>query len=470
MGNVNGLENKSDLIRHANESGIADETSTYRKITRRLLPFLMFAYVLCYIDRSNISFAYLRFKADVGLSDAAYGFGAGIFYLGYILFEVPSNMLLEKLGARITILRIMLLWGLISAATAFVTSPFQFYVVRVALGVAEAGFFPGLILYLTYWFPASRRAGATSQLSIALCIAGVIGGPISGGILHLFSDSTVFKSWQWLFLLEGVPSLLMGIFAYYYLDDNPRSAKWLSNAEKSIVLTNLERDRQANVTMTAGGREVWLRLLKDPRLYLASIAYFFNPWSASVLGVWGPSIVKQSGIQGPFVIGLLIAVPNVLGAISMVCVGYHSDRRRERRMHFAACMGLAAVSAVVLAGVHTSWFAAVLLLSLFSIGYYGAFAVFWAIPPTYLGRALAPVGIAIISSLGQSSGLLASWTLGIAKTLTGDMSVGLHIVALIEVVSGLCIYFGFSAIQANGVAPVDQSRQVGSQAVVDRSD
>jgi MFS transporter, ACS family, phthalate transporter len=469
MGNADGSETDLILLSHANEQGVADEALTYRKISRRLLPFLMFAYVLCYIDRSNISFAYLRFKADVGLSDAAYGFGAGIFYLGYILFEVPSNMLLEKLGARITILRIMVLWGLVSAATAFVTSPFQFYMARVALGVAEAGFFPGIILYLTYWFPSSRRAGATSQLSIALCIAGVIGGPISGGILHLFSDSTVLKSWQWLFLLEGVPSLLMGIFAYYYLDDNPRSATWLNDAEKSIVLANLERDRQAGVTEAGSGREVWLRLLKDPRLYLASIAYFFNPWSASVLAVWGPAIVRQGGIQEPFVIGMLIAVPNVLGAISMVCVGYHSDRRRERRVHFAACMGLAAASAIVLAGVHTSWFTAVLLLSLFSIGYYGAFAVFWAIPPTYLGRALAPVGIAIISSLGQSAGLFASWTLGIAKTLTGDMSAGLYIVAVIEVVAGLCIYFGFSAVQANGVAPAVQSSAMRPQTVADRS-
>lgn len=383
---------------------------------------------------------------------------------------MPSNLLLEKLGARKTILRIMVMWGLVSTATAFITSPIQFYLLRVALGAAEAGFFPGLILYLTYWFPASRRAGATAKLSIALCIAGVIGGPISGGILHLFSDSAVLKSWQWLFVLEGIPSALTGIFAYFYLNDGPGSAKWLTDAEKVLVLANLERDRQLSESPAHKGREVWIKLLKDPRLYLAAIAYFFNPWSSSVTAVWGPDIVRHSGIHEPFAIGLLIAIPNLLGAISMICFGQHSDRRQERRGHFVICMAIATISLLGLASFHSNWIAAVALLSFLSIGYYGAFAVFWAIPPTYLGRALAPVGIAIISSLGQSAGLLASWTLGVAKSLTGDMSTGLYIVAGVEILSGLCIYFGFSAAQANGAASGSRRGGPSPQVVAESGD
>ncbi|MGY8666029.1 MFS transporter [Bradyrhizobium sp. UFLA05-109] len=204
---IDTLQSEIDCLR----SDDVNEIALFRKITLRLIPFLLFAYVLCYIDRSNISFAYLRFKADVGLTDASYGLGVGIFYLGYVVFEVPSNMLLERIGARAAILRIMVLWGVVSASTAFVSSPFQLYIMRILLGMAEAGFFPGLILYLTYWFPATRRAGATSLLMVALCVAGVVGGPLSGGIMELFGDAHGLKSWQWMFLLEGAPAVLMGI-------------------------------------------------------------------------------------------------------------------------------------------------------------------------------------------------------------------------------------------------------------------
>lgn len=421
----------------------ASEAALYRKITLRLIPFLLIAYVLCYIDRSNVSFAYLRFKNDIGLSDAAYGLGAGIFYLGYILFEVPSNILLERLGARKTILRIMVLWGLVSSATAFVQSPMQFYAVRILLGVAEAGFFPGLILYLTYWFPAARRARVTSLLMLSLCVAGIVGGPLSGGILHAFADVGGLKAWQWMFLIEGLPALFMGGLAYFYLDDRPQTARWLSAQEKAIVLAQLERDQQGKAQTHGGHGAVLWQLLRDPKIYIAAFAYFFSPWALSVLNFWGPAIIKQSGMSDPLFIGLLSAIPNIAGAVSMVLVGRHSDLRLERRWHFMACVSMTAIGALCLAAFHGNWAAAVVFLSLVCIGQYGAFSVFWSIPPTYLSRTTVAAGIAIISSLGQISGLLSSWILGVLKSATGDMVVGLYLVAAIQIAAGLAVIFGF---------------------------
>lgn len=419
-----------------------NENVLYRKITWRLIPFLLLAYVVCYIDRSNVSFAYLRFKDDVGLSDAAYGLGAGIFYLGYVLFEVPSNMLLEKLGARATLMRIMVLWGLVSAATAFVSSPEQFYLARILLGVAEAGFFPGLILYLTYWFPASRRASVTSLLMVSLCVAGMIGGPLSGGILHAFDGSTVMKSWQWMFLIEGLPAVIIGVVAFFYLNDGPAQAKWLTDEEKAVVLTNLEHDQQGKVQQH-GSKAVFIKLLTDPKVFIASVAYFFSPWALSVLNFWGPAIIKQSGIDNPFTIGLLSIIPNLAGAIAMIYVGRRSDRRGERRWHFMGSVTVTAIGALMLALFHDNWMAAILFLTLVGIGQYAAFAVFWTIPPTYLSRTTAAAGIAIISSLGQISGLLSSWFLGLLKEATGSMVTGLYLVALIQILTGLLIVIGF---------------------------
>lgn len=419
-----------------------DEDAVYRKISLRLIPFLLIAYVFCYIDRSNVSFAYLRFKADVGLTDASYGLGAGIFYLGYILFEVPSNMLLERLGARTTILRIMILWGLVSASTAFVQTPSQFYAARVLLGMAEAGFFPGLILYLTYWFPASRRAGATAFLMSSLCIAGLIGGPLSGGIMEIFSTSTILKSWQWMFLLEGAPALIIGIIAYFYLDNRPEDASWLQPREKQLVREQLDAE-QLGKQQTAGVGAVLTQVLRDPKVYLLAIAYFFSPWALSVLNFWGPDIIRQSGIVSPLVIGLLTVIPNVGGVVSMVCVGRHSDRMQERRWHFMACVATSALGALLLSMFHADWLAVMIFLTLISIGQYGAFAVFWSIPPTYLPRSTTAAGIAVISSLGQISGLLSSWLLGVLKGATGSMVAGLYAVVAIELLTGVVIVAGF---------------------------
>jgi MFS transporter, ACS family, phthalate transporter len=430
----------------ADSPGVSEEALIYRKIAWHLIPLLFIAYVLCYIDRSNISYAYLRFKGDLGLTDATYGFGAGIFFVGYILFEVPSNLLMERLGARKTLLRIMVLWGAVSTTTAFVTSPLQFYVVRTLLGVAEAGFFPGLVLYLTYWFPEMRRARVTSLLMVSLCIAGVIGGPLTGMILHSTEGLGGFRSWQWMFLLEGLPAILIGIAAYYVLDDEPSSVTWLSDREKAIVLANLERDQRAKGEGTHLHRRLIWRVLRDPRIYLAAIGYSFNPWALSVLNFWGPTIIKQAGnLTDIRLIGLLGAMPGIAGAISMLWVGWHSDRRQERRLHFAACVGLVAIGSVLLAACHPGWAASVLLLSVVCAGQSGAFAVFWSIPPGFLPRSSAAIGIAAISSLGQISGLFSSWILGVLMHATGDMAWGLYLVAAVQVAAGIAVGLGLTS-------------------------
>jgi MFS transporter, ACS family, phthalate transporter len=427
---------------HTRPLSAVDEAALFRKVTLRLIPFLLIAYVLCYIDRSNVSFAYLRFKVDVGLTDASYGLGAGIFYLGYVICEVPSNMLLEKLGARAALLRIMVAWGIVSACTAFVSTPTQFYMVRILLGAAEAGFFPGLILFLSYWFPASRRAGATSMLMVSLCVSGIVGGPLSGGIMQVFGDEHLLKSWQWMFLLEGLPALLMGVAAFFYLDNSPEDARWLTREEKHYLRELLDRD-QTGKEHVNGTAAIFGKLLRDPRIYLLSLAYFFSPWALSVLNFWGPAIIRQSGISSPLVIGLLTVIPNVAGAISMLAVGRRSDRMQERRWHFMAAVTTTAIGALLLAAFHTSWLPAIVFLTLVSIGQYGAFSVFWSIPPTYLSKSTAAIGIAIISSLGQISGLLSSWMLGVLKDITGSMVTGLYVVAAIQVTTGLIVILSF---------------------------
>ncbi|MCI3206791.1 MULTISPECIES: MFS transporter [Pandoraea] len=422
---------------------VSEEARIYRKIVWRLIPLLFIAYVVCYIDRSNVSYAYLRFKDDVGLTDVTYGFGAGIFFVGYILFEVPSNLLMEKIGARKTLLRIMVLWGLVSASTAFVSTPMQFYVVRTLLGIAEAGFFPGLVLYLTYWFPEARRARVTSLLMVSLCVAGVIGGPLTGMILHSMEGVAGYRSWQWMFLLEGLPAVLIGVATFYFLDDVPSSVTWLSAREKAIVLTRIEEDGRARAAGTHMHRKLIWRVLRDPRIYLASIGYSFNPWALSVLNFWGPTIIKQAGhLTDIRLIGLLGAIPGIVGAISMICVGWHSDRRQERRLHFLACVGVVAFGSVLLAACHPGWGVSVLLLAVICAGQSGAFAVFWSIPPGFLSPSSAAMGIAVISSLGQISGLLSSWVLGALMHATGDMTWGLYLVAAVQVAAGLAVVVG----------------------------
>src|SRR5258706_8148371 len=305
------------------------EASTFTKVTWRLLPFLFVCYLCAYLDRINVSFAKLQMLQDLGMSDAVYGLGAGIFFVGYLLFEVPSNLILLRVGARRWIARIMVTWGLISTAMMFVTTPTSFYVMRFLLGVAEAGFIPAIRLYLTYWFPASRRSRVTALFLTGIPMSGVIGGPLSGWILHSLSGHNGLAGWQWLFLLEGIPTALFGVVAFFFLDDKVADAKWLTPAQKTMIEAGLRVEKSENK----------LHSLKDglisPRILLLSCIYFFFTMGLYGVSFWLPSLVKASGVSNPLDIGLLSAVPYAAATLSMILVGQSSDVRGERRWHVA---------------------------------------------------------------------------------------------------------------------------------------
>jgi MFS transporter, ACS family, phthalate transporter len=398
----------------------------YRKITLRLVPFLFLCYVLNYIDRVNISFAALQFRQDLGISAAAYGFGVGIFFVGYILFEIPSNLLMQRSGARRTIMRIMVLWGLVSISTLFVTSATQFYVVRALLGVAEAGFFPGVVFYLTLWFPSALRGRIMSMFVLAIAVSGVIGGPVSGLIMTAMADFAGLHGWQWLFLIEGIPPVIVGIVAYFYLNDGPEQANWLDADEKRYVIANLAVETAARESKQHGS---FRQAIHDPRLYAAAAAWFTLAWCGSVINYWSPTIIRNSGISSTFTVGLLSAIPYAVGAIGMLLINRHSDLKLERRWHYAISVLLAALAVALLPSVANDWRLAIAVLAVLTIGYLAGVALFWSIPTAYLSKTASAGSIALISSIGQCGGLTAPNIIGWTQQVTGDFAVGFYTIA-----------------------------------------
>jgi ACS family phthalate transporter-like MFS transporter len=400
--------------------------NVYRKITLRLVPFLFLCYVLNYIDRVNISFAALQFRQDLGISAAAYGFGVGIFFVGYILFEIPSNLLMQRSGARRTIMRIMVLWGLVSISTLFVTSATQFYVVRALLGVAEAGFFPGVVFYLTLWFPSALRGRIMSMFVLAIAVSGVIGGPVSGLIMTTMADFAGLHGWQWLFLIEGIPPVIVGIVAYFYLDDGPEQANWLTADEKRYVIANLAVETAARESKRHGS---FRQAINDPRLYAAAAAWFTLAWCGSVINYWSPTIIRNSGVSSTFTVGLLSAIPYAVGAIGMLLINRHSDLKLERRWHYAISVLLAALAVALLPSVANDWKLAIAVLAVLTIGYLAGVALFWSIPTAYLSKTASAGSIALISSIGQCGGLTAPNIIGWTQQVTGDFAVGFYTIA-----------------------------------------
>ncbi len=430
--------------RYAAESATARAVSdaVYAKVTRRLLPFLFICYVLNFIDRVNISFAHLQFKQDLGFSDASYGLGVGLFFIGYVLLEVPSNLLLQRIGARRTIARIMVLWGIVSASMMFVRTPIEFYAARILLGAAEAGFFPGIVLYLTYWFPAARRARITSILLSAVAVSGIVGGPMSGWIMGHMTNTFGLRGWQWLFLLEGIPAVIAGVVALFYLTDRPSHARWLTHTERALIETNLQADEREKGDAAPHS---FRRALADPRVYIAALGYMVVPWAGSVLNFWAPSIIHKSGVTNVWHVGLLSTIPFLVGGLAMIFIANSSDRWLERRWHFAACAFLAALGIAFLPTVADNWVASIALLTLSTIGYLSAVSLFWTIPPAYLSGPAAAGGIALISCIGQGGGLIAPVVIGKVNELTGNIALGLYVVVGVLVTGGLAIVLGIPA-------------------------
>jgi MFS transporter, ACS family, phthalate transporter len=405
-------------------------------VVYRIIPFIFVCYVLNYIDRVNVSFAKLQFQGDLQLSDASYGLGVGLFYVGYILFEVPSNLVLQRIGARKTIMRIMCLWGLTSMAMALVSTPLQFYLLRILLGAAEAGFFPGVILYLTFWFPDRMRGRIMSLFILAIAVSGMVGGPVSGLILQHLGGFLGLKNWQWLFVIEGVLPVMMGIAAFFVLDDRPHDARWLSAREKDLLLANLKLELRAD---GRSGTQAFLSALRKPVLWIASFGYFSVTWAGMVLNFWSPTIIQRAGVTNLQHIGLLSAVPYTIGALGMLALCHHSDRRLERRWHFFAAVFSAGCAAIAIAYASADWALAILCLSVLAIGYLSAIALFWTIPAGFLSEAESAGSIAFISSAGQIGSLIAPVLFGYVSGLTGNLTLGAGLVALVLFAGGYSV-------------------------------
>ncbi|MCA3186085.1 MAG: MFS transporter [Cupriavidus sp.] len=399
----------------------------YRKITVRLIPFLVFLFILAWIDRVNVGFAKLQMLQDLQFSEAVYGLGAGIFFIGYFLFEVPSNLLLEKIGARKTLARITILWGLASMAMIFVKTPTQFYTLHFMLGIFEAGFFPGVVLYLTYWFPAARRARINGLFMTSFAIAGVVGGPLAGFIMSAMDGVDGLANWQWLFVIEGIPSVLAGIAVLMYLPEKPVNAKWLSQQEQAIVTQDIEQEARdpAKHSSLKGA-------FANSRVWICAAIYFCVVSGNATIAFWSPSIIKELGVQGNLQIGLVSAIPFVAGTIAMVLNGIHSDRTGERRMHCALATLLAAVGLTLTGFWLHSAVLALIALTLASVGILAAFPVFWSLPSAFLAGTAAAGGIALINSIGNLAGFVAPYMIGWFKTTTGQLASGLYFVAALE--------------------------------------
>lgn len=403
----------------------------YRKITWRLLPFLLLCYVFAYLDRINIGFAKLQMQQDIGISDAVYGLGAGIFFLGYVMFEVPSNLLLARIGARRTISRIMVLWGLTSASMLFVQGEWSFYVLRFMLGVFEAGFAPGMIFYLTYWYSQSRMAGVMAVVMLAGPIGGIVGGPVSAWIMTAFSGAHGLDGWQWMFLLEGLPCVLIGIVAYRYLDDKPAQAKWLSAEEKALLAADLD-------ARSGQQKHAFRQVLRDPAIYGMALTYFCLICGIYAVSFWLPTLLKLAGVKDTMEIGLYSAVPYIAAAAFMLLFARSSDRMQERRWHTLVPALLAGVALCVATTAPTQFALSLAAITLATGFMWASYTVFWAIPSQYL-KGEAAAGIALINSIGLLGGFLSPSIIGWVKESTGSLAGGLYAISALLVAGALLL-------------------------------
>lgn len=410
------------------------ESKIIRKLTWRLVPFLFLLYVVAYLDRINVSFAALQMQRELHFNDAVYGFGAGLFFVGYFCFQVPSNVVLQHVGARRWIASLMIVWGFVSTAMLLVRTVSGFYGLRFLLGAAEAGFFPGVILYLRNWFPDSARARTIARFMTAAPIAGVIGSPVSGALLNLHQRGGL-SGWQWLFLMEGLPAILLGGVVWTYLTDHVQDAQWLDDRERIWLYealepkTNLDGDRAQTSSFEA---------LLDARMWVLALVYFGLTTVMYGIGLWLPTLIHSVSGVGNFGIGLLSAIPYLTAAVSMVIVGLHSDHTRERRWHTALPAFIGAAALVVVAysnsaGLSVAAISVALLCTFSSMG------PFWAMPTAVLSGTAAAVGIALINSVGNLGGLAGPWVIGAIKKSTGSFQGGLLVVAGGLLVGGVIV-------------------------------
>lgn len=410
-----------------NEKKIA---AVYNKITRRLIPFLILCYFFAYLDRVNVGFAKLHMQDALNFSDTVYRVGAGIFFIGYFLFELPSNLLMQRFGPRFWIARIMISWAILSALMIFVQTPTQFYVLRFLLGVAEAGFFPGIVFYLTLWFPSWRSARTLGLFILVTPLSTIIGSPLSGFILKFFDGVDGLHNWQWLFVVEAIPSFLLAFVVLRYLDNDVKSARWLSTEEKQIVADDLETDRLRNLIANEGKPPQNLKMMfRNGYVWLLALIFFSFNIGYYGINFWLPSIIKSSGVNDDFHIGLLAALPYVFGAVFMVWNSRHSDLCCERRWHIAipAILGAVGLTLSAYCSGSTLWMMAWICLAM--SGTLALIPTYISLPGTLLSGTAAAAGIALVNSVGNLAGFFGPTVLGWLKDNTGSTNVGLYILA-----------------------------------------
>ena len=414
------------------------EKAAYRKVTLRLIPFLILCFVIAYMDRVNVGFAKLEMQKDLGMSDTVYGIGAGIFFLGYFFFEVPSNIALQKFGARKWIAPIMIIWGFLSSCTMFTRSAAFFYVIRFSLGLFEAGFFPGVILYLTLWYSGRHRARMVAAFMTAIALSGIIGGPVSGWILSNISGMCGLRGWQWLFLLEGVPSVIVGSLVYFVLDDEPSKAKWLTEDERNLLVQRLAEDEERKNTQGSSHRTL-RDVFRSPVVWAFCLVYFGIIMGVYGIGFWMPQIINDSITTNVWNIGLISVIPWAFGALAMVWNGHHSDVTGERRWHIAlaAVIGSVAFASSGIPGI--SSILVVIALSLATAGVLSALSSFWALPTSILSGTAAAAGIAWINSIGNLAGYVSPYVVGKIRDATHDMLYALLVIAAFCLMSALLV-------------------------------
>ena len=411
-----------------------EEDAIYRKVGWRVLPLLVVCFIFAYFDRVNISFAKLQMQGDLSLSDAAYGLGASIFFVGYFIFEVPSNIIMHRVGAKRWIARIMITWGLASTAMMFVQSETSFYVLRFLVGAAEAGFLPGVILYFTYWFPARRRARINAWFMTSIAISGVIGGPLAGWIMTHFAGVNGWAGWQWLFLLEGLPTVLLGLVVLLLLDNRIEDAKWLSSSEKRLLRANVDRE--------AGQAEHnFLAAVRQPGTALLALIYMFMLMGLYGLTFWMPQLIKNTGITNPLNIGLLTAIPYAAAGVAMLLIGASSDRSGERRWHLGLTVAVGGLGYICSAYFGASTGLAMAALTVAAVGVIGCLPVFWTLPPKFLTGTAAAGGIALINSIGNLGGIISPYMVGKVHDMTGSTQVGLYVIAAVTLLAAALILF-----------------------------
>lgn len=417
----------------AAQASLAQHDTTHSTITWRLMPLLLICYLFAHLDRINIGFAKMQMSSDLHFSDTVYGFGAGLFFIAYALFGVPSNMALDRVGPRRWIATLMIVWGALSTGMLWVESASGFYVLRFLLGVAEAGFFPGILVYLNRWYPARRRGQITALFAIAVPMAGVIGGPLSGGILELFHDAAGLRGWQWMFLIEGAPVMLLGLVVLKRLPDSFEHVGWLDAGQKQQLREQLASEEQRKSITSFGG------ILRNRQVWLLVAVYFAVMLAVNTLAFWMPTLIHGAGIGSDGRVGLLSAIPYLAGCLFMIACGRSSDRRRERRWHLCVPLLMSALG-IAVAGLAPGNPLMVLGgLIIAGMGASAALPMFWQLPPAFLSNTTQAAGIALISSFGSIASFLAPYLIGWMRDTAHSASLALYVLALFIALGGLLV-------------------------------